>query len=128
MFMNPNTCGCSSVVECLLPKQKIAGSSPVTRSTETKMNIIPDRLVAGRKILALLTVVRIHLRENKKQIPNRHLFFIFEKYSHHYLLTGHLVGSGKCHCEGECPKQSSFCRFCKVGNWLSTKVRNVRFW
>ena len=25
--------------------------------------IIPDRLVAGRKILALLTVVRIHLRE-----------------------------------------------------------------
>lgn len=28
--------------------------------------IIPDRLVAGRKILALLTVVRIHLRENIK--------------------------------------------------------------
>ena len=25
--------------------------------------VIPDRLVAGRKILALLTVVRIHLRE-----------------------------------------------------------------
>ena len=71
------------MVECLLPKQKIAGSSPVTRSTETKMNIIPDRLVAGRKILALLTVVRIHLRENKKQIPNRHLFFISEKYSLH---------------------------------------------
>ncbi len=27
-----NNGGCSSVVECLLPKQKIAGSSPVTRS------------------------------------------------------------------------------------------------
>ena len=30
------------------------------------LKIIPDRLVAGRKILALLTVVRIHLRENKE--------------------------------------------------------------
>ena len=27
------------------------------------LKIIPDRLVAGRKILTLLTVVRIHLRE-----------------------------------------------------------------
>ena len=30
---------------------------------ESVYKLFPDRLVAGRKILALLTVVRIHLRE-----------------------------------------------------------------
>ena len=32
-----------------------------------------------------------------------------------YLLTGHLVGRGKWHCKPVKAKQSSFCRFNKVG-------------
>ena len=44
-----------------------------------------------------------------------------------YLLTGHLLGNGLRHCEGESSKQSSFYQFKKVGNMLTQKVRNVRF-
>lgn len=45
-----------------------------------------------------------------------------------YLFSGHLVGSIMCHCEGKKPKQSSLCRFKKVGSWWTKKVRYVRFW
>ena len=55
-------------------------------------------------------------------LPKMKNLYSYILTGHFYLLTGHLVGIVSCHCEGECPKQSSFCRFCKVGNWLSTKV------
>ena len=46
---------------------------------------------------------------------------------HWYLFSGHLVGSLFRHCEGECPKQSSFCRFGEVGSCLIQNVRKRIF-
>ena len=31
---NESTCGCNSAEECLLPKQDVVGSNPITRSTK----------------------------------------------------------------------------------------------
>jgi hypothetical protein len=51
----------------------------------------------------------------------------FAKNGIQCIFSGHLVRRVLCHCESKSPKQSSFCRFIKVGNKLSINVRNVRF-
>ena len=50
--------GCSSVVERLLPKQEIAGSSPVTRSTFCESKKCPSKLYAKKGDIQILLVER----------------------------------------------------------------------
>ena len=71
--------------------------------------MFPDRLVAGRKILALLTVVRIHLREILLKKPGKTRFF----NAHFEVMirtapTGRSVcGSSELRAEAERARQGS---------------------
>ena len=56
------------------------------------------------------------------------LIFVHRYFHPYYLLTGHLVGNRFVILRHKVPKNLVFCRFIKVGNRLSIKVRNVRFW
>ena len=55
--------------------------------------MFPDRLAAGRKILALLTVVRIHLRENKKTDTVQASAFLLRKVFEPRLFHFETIGS-----------------------------------
>ncbi len=63
---NGSACGCNSVVECLLPKQKVVGSNPITRSSRVLISGIASAfnfalsisiydVVVGKVVLPVVT-------------------------------------------------------------------------
>ena len=67
-------CGCNSAAECLLPKQDVTGSNPVTRSSASVLGLDNNDL---RTILQMLLSPEIRRKMELAQYTNEELLNLY---------------------------------------------------